>query len=397
MRLAYFSPLPPTPSGIADYSIELLPHLAKRAEISLFTDKPGSIEDALLDQFETYPIGDYPRLRREYDLALYHMGNNVYHETIYEFVIRYPGVVVLHDLFLHQFIGSITFVKGDYASYVHELGYALGSDGMYLFRDIRLGKRKFPVFEIPLCNRLIDRSLALLVHSVSAASAVRNMRPERPVRVIPALITQHQGKSLRGSLDVRDETVIFMSLGFVNATKQIELALRQFAHLKETRPDIHYVIVGGVQGNFDLKGLITNLGLDGDVTSTGYIEDFQTFIDWTETADIVINLRHPTVGETSAAALRAMSAGKPIIVFDHGWYAELPDEACVKVPPMDEQALYTAMRQLVEDPVARSSIGELARQTTRQNHDPGIVADAYIDFLKDCLGDIHRRKLDYSK
>jgi glycosyltransferase involved in cell wall biosynthesis len=260
MRLAYFSPLPPTQSGIADYSNELLPHLAKRADISLFTDSPDSIDAALLDRFVTYPLGDFPRLRREYDLALYHMGNNVHHETIYEFAIRYPGVVVLHDLFLHHFIGSITFVKGDYASYVRELGYALDSDGLHLFMDIRLGKRRFPVFDVPLCDRIIDRSLALLVHSVSAASAVQNMRPDRPVRVIPALIAEHQGKSLRGSLDVRDETVIFASLGFVNATKQIEMALRQFARLRETRPDIHYVIVGGVQGNFDLKGLITRLG-----------------------------------------------------------------------------------------------------------------------------------------
>jgi glycosyltransferase involved in cell wall biosynthesis len=92
-----------------------------------------------------------------------------------------------------------------------------------------------------------------------------------------------------------------------------------------------------------------------------------------------------------------MAAGKPIIVFDHGWYAELPDEACVKVPPLDEQALYSAMRQLAQDPAARSSLGELARQTTRQDHDPGIVADAYVDFLEDCLDHIHQNKLDYQK
>lgn len=33
MRLAYYSPLPPMRSGIADYSAELLPHLAAHCDI----------------------------------------------------------------------------------------------------------------------------------------------------------------------------------------------------------------------------------------------------------------------------------------------------------------------------------------------------------------------------
>ncbi len=391
MRLAYFSPLPPTPSGIADYSSELLPHLATRAEITVFIDRPDSVEDVLRDRFETLPLEDYRSRRGHFDLALYHMGNNVHHEAIYEYALRYPGVVVLHDLYLHHFIGSITFARNDYTSYAGELGYALGSNGLDIFSDIRLGRGRFPVFEHPLCNRLVDRSLGILVHSQDAAAAVQSMRPDRLARVVPALIAQRDGKSLRDSLGLSDRSVIFASLGFVNATKQLDLALRSFARLKESEPEIHYVSVGGVQGKFDLEGLISDLGLEKDVTRTGYVDDLQAFIDWTETADIVINLRYPTVGETSAAALRAMAAGKPIIVFDHGWYAELSDDVCIKVPPLDEEVLFSAMRKLARDPAARIRMGDLARQTAGQIHDPEIVADAYIDFLGDCLVDIHRR------
>jgi len=35
MRLAYFTPLPPSKSGIADYNSELLPYLANGAEFSV--------------------------------------------------------------------------------------------------------------------------------------------------------------------------------------------------------------------------------------------------------------------------------------------------------------------------------------------------------------------------
>jgi hypothetical protein len=39
MRLAYFTLLPPSKSGIADYNFELLPYLAKGAEISVFVEE----------------------------------------------------------------------------------------------------------------------------------------------------------------------------------------------------------------------------------------------------------------------------------------------------------------------------------------------------------------------
>ena len=35
LRLDYVSPLPPVRSGIADYSVDLLPHLAARADVRL--------------------------------------------------------------------------------------------------------------------------------------------------------------------------------------------------------------------------------------------------------------------------------------------------------------------------------------------------------------------------
>ena len=41
-------------------------------------------------------------------------------------------------------------------------------------------------------------------------------------------------------------------------------------------------------------------------------------------SDVVVSLRSPTMGETSAAAVRALSLGKPLVVSDVGWFSELP-------------------------------------------------------------------------
>ena len=40
MRLGIWSPLPPSPSGIADYVAESLPALARHADVHLVTDAP---------------------------------------------------------------------------------------------------------------------------------------------------------------------------------------------------------------------------------------------------------------------------------------------------------------------------------------------------------------------
>ena len=42
-RLAFISPLPPEKTGIADYSAELLPELARYYDIELVTDQPDSL------------------------------------------------------------------------------------------------------------------------------------------------------------------------------------------------------------------------------------------------------------------------------------------------------------------------------------------------------------------
>jgi glycosyltransferase involved in cell wall biosynthesis len=188
-----------------------------------------------------------------------------------------------------------------------------------------------------------------------------------------------------------EDTIIFASLGFVNVTKQIELGLRAFARLRQAYPNSAYIIVGEIQGDIDLTKVVSELGLENSVKLTGYVQDLPSFLDWTATADVVINLRNPTLGETSAAALRAMAAGKPIIVFDHGWYGELSEEVCRKVPPMDSEALLAAMRDLARDSVLRRQMGKNAQVAARQDHNPRKVAEAYIDFIKSVLAENKRR------
>src|SRR5678815_1636947 len=87
MRLAYFSPLPPSKSGIADYSDELLPKLSESADITVFVDGEAAARSYSPNgRYEVRPASDFETLNSlsPFDLNIYHQGNNPHHEYVYD-------------------------------------------------------------------------------------------------------------------------------------------------------------------------------------------------------------------------------------------------------------------------------------------------------------------------
>src|SRR5947207_1940050 len=129
-RIAYASPLTPAPSGISDYSEELLPYLAQYVDITLYVDagrKPSNPD--LTRHLALRPIGKLERdqRRRPYDAILYHMGNSPVHAAIWQAMQRTPGVVVLHEFVLHHFmLNYAATVRRNVAAYRAEAARRYG-------------------------------------------------------------------------------------------------------------------------------------------------------------------------------------------------------------------------------------------------------------------------------
>lgn len=382
LRIAYFSPLPPARSGISDYSSELLPHLAQHAHITLFADDPAQVNVELHDQFPIFALADFPTQRWQFDLPLYHLGNNVqYHDAMYQLFTRFPGVVVLHDLVMHGFHRHRAAWHGNPAIYTRELGYALGQAGINQAWQLRMGNSPSSQNVYPLVDRLLTLCLGIIVHSQYAARQIP--LTSRPLRVIPALMANRSGQSLRAQLEWPADAIIFASIGHVTSHKQIAFALQAFQQVRRHFPQARYLLVGQAEPHLDLAETIETLDLTDAVRMVGYVPNLQTFVDWIHTADVIVNLRHPTLGETSAAVLRAMAAGRPVVVFDQGWYSELPPDACVKIAPMDMEALISGMTQLASAQAVRLQMGESARKYVQDVCAPAQVAAQYGRFLQE--------------
>src|SRR5882724_4956089 len=111
-----FTPLPPSRTGIAHFSLMLVAALREHVDV-VGIDSPDA------EMFGPIPDPRHPAPR------IYHLGNNPHHEWIYRAAMQTPGVIVLHDLVLHHLIVEMTLARGDADGYAAALGASHGAAG----------------------------------------------------------------------------------------------------------------------------------------------------------------------------------------------------------------------------------------------------------------------------
>src|SRR5258708_35550128 len=116
-------------------------------------------------------------------------------------------------------------------------------------------------------------------------------------------------------------------------------------------PGVRMILVGEPHPGFQVAQLIRTLGLAENVRIIGFVP-IEEFVDYMGACDIILNLRYPTVGETSGSLQRALGLGKAVVVSDVGSFAELPDEVCLKVPvgPHEEDLIFEYLNTLAGRP-----------------------------------------------
>ena len=392
LKLAYFSPLPPQPSGISDYSRDLLLHLANWAEVHLFIDDYTPSEGVLAPTTHIWNYREYP-WRREahgYDCTVYQMGNNLVHRYMYPYITRFPGVVVLHDLVLHHLLLGMALDARAPGLYLREMAYAYGQAGARTARDVLVGRREPPFFEYPLCERILDVSLGVLAHSQHVVKWVREHRPDVPVLQVPMgipLPPDPPPKSmLRRQLGLPEEAYIVASFGQATHHKRIPTVLRSVARLLSEKVNVYYVIVGNPAPDLDMEKQARELGVAHRVRVTGYVPE-EVFNAYIHAVDVCVNLRYPTAGETSASALRSMAAGQPTIVSDIGANQELPDSCCIKLPvdEYEDALLAKVLQMLAARSELRAQLGSNARRYVERHHSLEQAAKSYVSFLEELV------------
>ena len=241
----------------------------------------------------------------------------------------------MHDLVLHHLRAWQTIERGDPQAYVAAMGAAYGDAGTELAQREVVGTANLNRFDFPLNTDVARAARALIVHSEYAARSLKPLAPTTPLAVIPMGIAPQamiSGDAARDRLKLPQSAFIAAAFGEVHPFKRVTVALEAFAEFHTICPESLFVLVGSESPNYDVGGLIEELKLENAVRRTGFAaaEDYREYI---AAADLCLNLRYPSAGETSASLLRLFAAGKPVIVTRTAAYAELPDDVCAKVEP----------------------------------------------------------------
>jgi glycosyltransferase involved in cell wall biosynthesis/SAM-dependent methyltransferase len=367
MRVAFFSPLPPAKSGIADYSAALLEHFQGLVDVETFAAKPAAFDPS------------------RYDVCVYQLGNNPYHGFAYEAALKHPGVVVMHEANLHHLIADLTIHRNDWDGYVRAVGSNHGSEAEeYAQRHVRTRQRP-PDYSLAMMRSVLAGSRGAVVHSDAVGAELRAQGFEGPMARIPhgAWTEPVDRMSYRARLGLQERAPLIGVFGFLKPYKRIAESLRAFRRLVRAVPDARMILVGEAHPELPLQSLITSMGLRDHARHLDFvpIDDFNGYLG---ACDIVLNLRYPTVGESSGTLQRALGMGKAVIVSDVGSFRELPDDICLKAPvdATEEEHLFEYLNLLTSRPAVRCALGDRARAWAERECSWDVVARRYIEFLE---------------
>lgn len=386
-KLAYVSPMPPARSGIADYSAELIPALAHYYDITVIVD-----ESALAASRRLFPdlcLRSEQWLRAHadgFDRVLYQVGNSPFHHYMLALLEEIPGVVVLHDFFIGHLMhwSQSRSEERPWTATLYEAhGYAalrrLSSDP------------EAAALEYPANLRIFLDALGVIVHSDYAKQLVRHWYGDRlatSVQVVPLPRAPSDAigrEAARAALGIDPETFLVCSFGHIAPLKLSHRLLRAWARSPlASSGRCQLIFVGDADGNDYGQGLRQSIAQsDGGarVRVTGFVSS-TAYRQYLAAADIAVQLRAHSRGETSAAALDCLNHAVPLIANAHGSLAELDPGAVWLLPDSFSDAeLGQALSALWQTPKRRAAMSHRAR-AVMEHHAPDRCALRYAESLE---------------
>ncbi|MGZ4114994.1 MAG: glycosyltransferase family 4 protein [Actinomycetota bacterium] len=371
--LAFVSPMPPAPTGIATYSravLEGLRAIGYRRKLDVMWPVRPRDEIAV----------------RSYGLAVYHIGNNVqFHGEIYRFAVARPGLVVLHDLGLDDLVKGL-LAEGD------PMGIRAWREAAR--RAPRLSLPEARIHEplsLPWCAHIVRHAKGVIVHSEFAKRYLQDFGCATPVFVVPhppaeraqdLEVARSRAGSMRARAGVRTGEVLVVAPGDLNRAKQLDALLGAVATLASVR----VALVGRTIPDFDAPAAVRDAGVGDRAVVAADVPDHE-FLAWIAAADVVVDLRYPHRGEVSGSLARALQAGKPTVVSATGTYLDLPADAVATVPPgpVDPEALAAVLRELAVDPARRAALSERARALAAERYTLEATARGYERAIEQTL------------
>jgi glycosyltransferase involved in cell wall biosynthesis len=417
MRIAWFSPLPPERSGIAAYSAELLPLLAPHHAIEVFIDDAAGAR--AIERVASVPgvhvrgAHDFPwrQAAGSHDVVVYQLGNDSCHNYMWPYLVRYPGLVVVHDAQLHQSRAWTLLNQRRADDYRAEFRFDHPEAPPELPEIVIAGLGQFLstlYYQWPMLRLPVEAARVVAVHNAYLQQELATQFPSSVFRHIRQGSPDVTTAALASPADVRarhripQNAVVFAAFGRVTPEKRLTAVLQALSEISRRVPYAHLLCVGDTMSGFDLVAEARQMGQAERITVTGYVPDSQ-LPEYLAAADVCLCLRWPTGRETSGAWIRCLAAGKATVVTNLAHTADVPcldprswqlagstgrgggerQPIGVMIDLLDEvNMLAMALQRLAQVPDLRTALGAAARQYWANNATLEIMAGDYETALE---------------
>jgi glycosyltransferase involved in cell wall biosynthesis len=315
---------------------------------------------------------------------VYQLGNNVeHHLDVYRLAWTFPGLVVLHDLALDDFVRGLQ-ASGDLLGLI-AIREALGAHRA-------LEASGFEVdgpLEVPWSAAIARHARGIVVHAPFAKRYLEAYGCRTPVFVVPhppvetldaIRAADGRGSALRASAVARGAHALIVAAGDLNEAKQLGAVAAAVARLD---PGVHLAVVGRRVPTYDAEADLRGAALGERLQVHADTSD-EDFVGWLAAADVVVDLRYPHRGEVSGTLARSMQVGRATIVSGTGAYLDEPDGTVVTVAagPADPEEVAARIRHLLADAAARRAIADAARDHMERLRASDATARAYADAIE---------------
>lgn len=348
-RIALFTPIPGQESGIADFTARLIQILSARYEIEIFADAPKDIIKKA-EQLLGIPVRfhtEFPHLAEKYDVNLYQVGNNVLHQYMFPYIRQYPGIVELHDFYIGHSLQSIP------ANPAERLAAEHGIESVLPLPDLMPDQKK-TVWEYPYCHWIFEQPTVIL-HSSFAKELTKKFFPQgfpAEVHTIPLSVRipplRKKAGAIREKLQLSGNCFLIATSGIISPLKKANLLIGAFRILNRKYPEREIALVFGGKLLPDFHLLIDESVRD-KIHLTGYLSE-QEYWELIRDADLMVQLREKTRGESSGTIQDIMTIGRPLILNEHGSFRDYPETCVYKVPEeCTEEDLANALFEGIND------------------------------------------------
>lgn len=385
-RVHWVSPLPTAQTDIAHYTRRILPELARKTELILWTDA-NDWDRTLYDFAPVRRLSpdhvtprDFARANRAGqpgttpEAVFVNIGNAwPFHAGFLRMIQRIPSVVVLHDMAIQEMCFD-AMDRGLFPRDTYEASMERwhGKPGIHAAHAVFDGDhtraaiaQEYPGYELAL-----QHAVSVLTHTPVARDAVEATHdlpvylrdlPFRASAAVPDYIRSRVG-GLR-----------LVQFGYSGPNRRLQNVLEALAPLRD-EIDFHLDIFGSVWDPGYIQNRAEELGLSHHVQQHGFVAEAELNAALAR-AHLAFNLRNPTMGEASGSQLRIWDAGVPAVVTDLGWYADLPEDTVFKIDPHQEvPALQDLIRRMDADPTLGRAVAVKGRAQLEAVHGPGRYA-----------------------